>query len=166
MGKWTGIIVVAAALILSLLGCEKRDSESGEGGQSTTAQLTEKAGKALEAATDLAAEQKDKLLAASRVQLDKLEEQFNQWASEADTPDEQVKQRLASLKSEFQTALTEARGALKTAGEAGGEAWKVAKPGLESAVTAVQSAYDAFVAQIKSAAKEEEAKQADPRIEE
>jgi hypothetical protein len=166
MGKWTGTTLVAAVLALSLLGCEKRDSDSGEAGPGTAGQLAEKAEKALQTATEVAVQQKDKLVAASREQLDKLEQQFGQWAGEAGIADEQAKEKLASLEEEFRSALTRARSALETASGAGVEAWKEAKPGLESAVTAVQSAYDAFVAQIKSAARAEEAKQADPRIEE
>ncbi|MHC4517613.1 MAG: hypothetical protein ACYTAS_03415 [Planctomycetota bacterium] len=165
MGKDMEIAILVAALALSLLGCEERGEEPSDANQTTAGQIRQKADEALQAAADLAVQQKGKLLEASREQLNKLEQQFNQWADEAGIDDEQARQKLEQLSGQFKRALVEARGALEKAREVGAEAWQEAKPGLETAVTAVQTAYDEFVAYRKDQAGHEEQKEADPRIE-
>ena len=163
MGKGMEIALLVAAL--ALLGCEERGGEPSDANQTTAGQIKQKADEAFQAAADLAVQQKDKLLEASREQLNKLEEQFNQWADEAGIDDEQAREKLEQLSGRFKSALVEARGALEKAREVGADAWQEAKPGLEAAVKAVQTAYDELAAYLKDQAGQEEQKQADPSVE-
>lgn len=155
MNRWIGTIVLTALLTLSLAGCKKGKQEPTEANQTTAGQLKEKAGQAMQGATNLVAEQKDKLLATSQEQLTKLEEKVNSWLSEAGSEDEQVKQKLAALSQQFEGALGEARQTLEKAKASGLDAWQQAKPTVEAAVKKVQQAHDQVMAFLKTQAQKE-----------
>jgi len=153
MDKGMTIGVLAALLTLSLLGCEKRGHDAADANQSTSAQLIEKADQALQGATDLVAQQKDKLLQASQVQLNKLEQQVNEWLGEVATDDEQVRQKMKAITQSFRGTLSEARQAIEKARDGGLDAWQQAKPAIEATVAKAQQAHDEVMAYLKDRAR-------------
>ena len=154
--------VLGLVLALILLGCDKRTPEPTDANQATAGKLRQDAEKTLQAAKDLAAQERDKLLEASRQRLIMLERQFNQWVHDVASEDEQAQAKLTQLSSAFQNALARAREILAEAGEAGVDAWEQAKPDLEAAVSATQNAYDAFMAHVQSQIKRQQ--ETDPEI--
>jgi ElaB/YqjD/DUF883 family membrane-anchored ribosome-binding protein len=152
MSRWIGIIVLGTLLTLSLAGCKKGEQEQTDANETAAGQLKEKAGQAMQGATDLLAEQKDKLLAASQEQLTKLEQKINGFLSETGPKDQQ---KLAALSQQFQEALGEARRALEKAKESGLDAWQQAKPTVETAVEKVQRTHDQVMAFLKTQAQKE-----------
>lgn len=155
MDKRMTIGVLAALLSLSLWGCEQRGEEPADANQSSIAQLKEKADQALQATTGLLAEQKDKLLQASKEQLNKLEQQVDEWLSEVGTDDEQVRQKLTTMSQSFRGALGEARQSLEKARDSGLDAWQQAKPTVEAAVKKAQQASDEVMAFLKAQAQKQ-----------
>ncbi len=152
MSRWIGIIVLSALLTLSLAGCKKGNQEQADANETAAGQLKEKAGQAIQGATGLLAEQKDKLLAASQEQLTKLEQKVNDWLSETSPEDAQ---KFTALRQQFQEALGEARQALEKAEKSGLDAWQQAKPTVETAVKKVQQAHDQIMAFLKIQAQKE-----------
>jgi hypothetical protein len=160
------MLVLTAAVALSVIGCGKREQEPADANAAANQTLEERASQALQDTTDFVAQQKDKLVASAQEQLDKLETQFNDWLDKAGIEDEQAKQTLDALNEKFKAALGAARGALDTAKEAGAEAWQEAKPALELALEEAQRTFDELVSYIKSrAVPQQEPEAADPAIE-
>ena len=155
------VIVLMVALAFSLMGCPKSGPEARDANETTADQFKQRAEEALQASASYLAEQKDKLLGTSREQLDKLEAQFDAWADEVDTEDDQVKQELSRFAETFEMALNQARQTIDKAGELGLEAWRDAKPSLEAALGEAREAYDEFMAFVKA-----QTQQADPVVEE
>jgi len=149
------LATLIALLALAPMGCRKDNQEQADANATTVGQLEEKAGQALQDANELLAQQKDRLLATSLEQLSKLEQQVNEWLSEAAAQDEQVKQRLTSLGQQFQSALGEARQVLENARASGLDAWQETKPTVEAAVRKVQQAYAQITAFLKDLARKE-----------
>jgi len=167
MSRCMEITVLSVVLALCLLGCKKSGQESTDANQTTAGQIREQAGQAVQATTDLLAQQKDRLLQASQEQLAKLEQQVNAWLAEAGLPDEQAKQKLNALSTKFRGALGEARQALERAREVGVEAWQEAKPSVEAAVTKARNAHDELMAYLKALAqKQTEEADGGPTVEE
>jgi ElaB/YqjD/DUF883 family membrane-anchored ribosome-binding protein len=152
MSRWIGIIVLSALLTLSLAGCKKDQQEQTDANETAAGQLKDKVGQAIQGATGLLAEQKDKLLAASQEQLTKLEQKVNGFLSETGPKDEQ---KLTALSQHFQEALGEARQALEKAKKSGLDAWQQAKPSVETAVEKVQRAHDQVMDFLKTRAQKE-----------
>jgi hypothetical protein len=160
------MLVLTAAVALSVIGCGKREQERADANAAANQTLKERAGQALQDTTDFVAEQKDKLVASAQEQLDKLEAQFNNWLDEAGIEDEQAKQKLDALSEKFKTALAQARGVLDTVKEAGAEAWQEAKPALESALEEAQRTFDELASYVKArAVPQQEPEDADTIVE-
>lgn len=166
MSRRVTMLVLTAAVALSVIGCGKREQEPADANAAAKETLKERAGQALQDTTDLVAQQKDKLIASAQEQLDKLEAQFNDWLDKVGIEDEQAKQKLDALSEKFKTTLAGARGALDTAKEAGAEAWQEAKPALASALEEAQRTFDELVSYIKAqAVPQQEPEAADPAVE-
>lgn len=155
MSTRIGLVTLIALLALTPMGCRKDNQEQTDANATTVGQLKEKAGQALQDASQLLAQQKDRLLATSQEQLSKLEKQVNEWLGEAATQDEQVKQRLTSLGQQFRSALDEARQALEKAKASGLNTWQETKPAVETAVRKVQQAHSQITAFLKDLARKE-----------
>ena len=166
MDERIGMGVLVALLVLSLAGCGQRDQEPEDANQSTAGQLTEKAGQAVQGAGDFLAQQKDKLLAASQEQLDKLEQQVDEWLAESDIDDEQVRQKLNTVGQSFRNAADEARQAIAGAKDSGIEAWQQVKPTVEKAVQKAQQAHDEIMAYLRQRAANQESGSDEPVVEE
>jgi exonuclease VII large subunit len=164
MGRRVEIPMLGLMLVLFLLGCDRGAPEPTDANQATAAKLKQDAEKTLQTAKDLAAQERDKLLEASRQRLIALERQFNRWVDDVASEDQQAQATLAQLSGAFRNALTRAREILAEAGEVGVDAWEEAKPDLETAVDAAQNAYDAFMAHVQSQIKRQEQTEADPGI--
>ena len=155
MNRCMKIAMLSAVLVaLSAAGCRKSETEPGDANEPAGLQLKEKATKALEATTDLLAQQKDSLLQTAKGQLDKLQEQFNNWREEAGFEDEQAQRKVSELSQRFEGALGEARAALEKARDAGADTWQDIKPRVETAVQKTQAVYDEFVSFVKAKALE------------
>lgn len=152
MSRRVTVLVLAAAVALSVIGCGKREQEPADDNAAASQTLKERASQALQDTTDFAAQQKNQLAASAQEQLDKLEAQFNDWLDKAGIEDEQARQELDALSEKFKAALAGARGALDTAKEAGAGAWQQAKPALELALEEAQRTFDELVSYIKARA--------------
>jgi len=146
--------LLAVLVVFSVAGCRKSGPEPGDANESAGQQLKEKAGETLQATTDPLAQQKDRLLRASKEQLDKLQQQFGEWRQEAGFEDERAQQKASELSQSFESALGEARGALEKARQGGADAWQDIKPTVETAVQKAQKAYDEFVSFVRTTAQE------------
>ncbi|UCD49616.1 MAG: hypothetical protein JSW27_19050 [Phycisphaerales bacterium] len=155
MNRPIGMVLLGALLTLLSAGCGNGKRDRTDANDTTAEQLSEKAGQALRGASDLLAEQKDKLLAAAQEQLAKLEQQVNEWLSEVSSDDEELNQKLTTLRRQFHGALREARQALEKAKESGAEAWQEVKPTVEADIAKVQQAHDDVVAFLKDLTRKE-----------
>lgn len=166
MSRRVTMLVLTAAVALSVIGCGKREQEPADANAAANQTLKERAGQALQDTADFVAQQKDQLVASAQKQLDKLEAQVNDWLDKARIEDEQAKQKLDALSEKFKAALAGARGALDTAKEAGAEAWQEAKPALELALEEAQRTFDELVSYIRAqAVPQQEPEAAAPAIE-
>jgi len=147
-------VLLAVLVVFSVAGCRKSGPEPGDANESVGQPLKDKAGEALQATTDLLAEQKDRLLRVSKEQLDKLQQQFGNWRQEAGFEDERARQKASELSQRFESALGEARAALERAGQGGADAWQDIKPTVETAVEKAQKTYDEFVSFVRTTAQE------------
>jgi len=154
MNRRMEIAVLVVVLVFSVAGCRKSGPEPRDANEPAGQPLKEKATEALQATTDLLAQQKDRLLRASKTQLDKLQQQFGDWRQEAGFEDERAREKVSELSQSFESALGEARAALEKAGQGGADAWQDIKPTVETAVQKAQKSYDEFVSFVKTTAQE------------
>jgi len=146
MNRRMEIAVLVVVLVFSVAGCRKSGPEPRDANESAGQPLKERATEALQATTDLLAQQKDRLLRASKTQLD--------WRQEAGFEDERAREKVNELSQSFESALGEARAALEKAGQGGADAWQDIKPTVETAVQKAQKSYDEFVSFVKTTAQE------------
>jgi len=154
MSRCMEIAVLAVALVFCAAGCRKSGPESPDANETAGRQLQKKATKTLQATANLLAQQKDQLVQGSKEQLDKLQQQFDQWRQEAGFEDERARQKASELSQSFESALGEARAALEKAKDAGADTWQDIKPTVGTAVQKAQKAYEDFTSFVKATARE------------